>query len=93
MKRKKKVKSQEELLKVIGAVQFISQEEYDKHGHLKDIEQHPVLVYSESDWTNKCFWKYDEYTLEPQFMLIYDYMIEKKYTIEEAQVAFPELFL
>ena len=79
--------------KVIGAIQFISQEEYDKMGFYKTIEHYPVLVYSETDWESTLFWKETEYTEKAQYQVVYEYMIDKKYTIEEAQEAFPELFL
>ena len=74
---------------VCGVVEFISYEEYAKEGYLKNIEQHPVLIY-QMNGDDRIYWKSSETN---KYMYVYDYMIKKRYSIQEAQDAFPELFL
>ena len=82
--------------KVCGVVEFISYDEYAKHGHLKDIEEHPVLMYSiiggELEEGLK-YWKPERLEIDTHYKIIYDYMIKETYTLQEAQEKYPELFL
>ncbi len=78
--------------KVIGVATFISEEEYsEKYGYCKPIEVHPVLVYEivGAMTFNIEYYKNDEGSMNT----LYDYMVDEKFTIEEARIAFPELFL
>ncbi len=80
--------------KVDCVVEFISQFERSRHGYLDDLEEHPVLAYKQAEG-DLLYWKHSgmSATNEFNYMVIYEYMIKEKYTIEEAQDKFPELFL
>ncbi len=78
--------------KVIGVVTFISDDDYNnRFGYTKSIESHPVLIYQiEGAMTfNIEYYKNDEGSMKT----LYDYMVNERFTIKEARLAFPELFL
>ena len=82
--------------KTIGVATFVTQREYARYGHLEQIENHPVFIYERTgaDHVEGIeYWCHEEMSLDKKYMVLYDYMIEKRYTVEEAQQEFPELFL
>ncbi len=78
--------------KVIGAIEFIPETEVRRFGYLDDYEDVPNLIY-EREGSTDLFTKVAEFDEDGHFKRIYDYMIQARHTIEEAQELFPELFL
>jgi dipeptide/tripeptide permease len=77
---------------LIGSVEFISEEEYNKQGFSKPIETHPALLYTNT--TNEGWEKFKYYKNGDGVMnILYDYMVHKIYNIPKSQEKFPELFL
>jgi len=81
--------------KLVGAIQFIENITAAKMGFERSMENHPVLVYSESGKFDEgmLFTKDEEFAVEDKFRFLADHLIGKKYSIDEAQAEFPELFL
>ncbi len=74
-------------MKVFGVVEFVPYEEYyGKYGHEHILESHPVLIYTNDD---AGFFFKDE----DKFVVLYQYMTKKIYTIDVGKEKFPELFL
>lgn len=84
--------------KIIGVVEFISYDEYLKHGYIDEIPDYPVLEYKRIGVDTATFWRPEGFEQEyPNqglaYKVIYDHMVKKRYTLDEAREKFPELFL
>ena len=95
-------KSQSHKHEIVGVVEFIPYEEYASHGYLDAIPDYPVLEYkritSEDQPEANRYWRPEglEQELPGQpltYKIVYDYMVTKRYDLEEAKAMFPELFL
>lgn len=80
--------------KIVGAIQLISESDAAKYGYVKELVDHPVLVYSlTDDLQGVLYFKEDGFNIKSKYQILGDHLIESRYEISEAQIAFPELFL
>ncbi len=89
--------SKKEVLKLAGSIEFIEESEIQDYGYVSEFENHAVLVYNNSgDITNDeeiLLHKRPGFHVNDSYNIINDYMIKAKYTIEETEVKYPELFI
>ena len=82
--------------KIIGVVVFVSQAEYNKYGHLQEIGNYPVFEYERVDEDaaeDIQYWCLSELSVDKKYIVMYDYMVKKRYSIDDAKEIFPEMFL
>lgn len=79
---------------VCGAVLMIPQTETAKYGYETTLD-YPVLVYSKEgeNLEHNLFYKETDFDINDNYKFLPEHLIQKRYTIEEAQKEFPELFL
>ena len=76
--------------KVIGCVLFISDYDIERKGYQEDISAPISLIYQkgESDNAEMMYYK-----TEGHMKILYSYLVDRRYTLEEAREIYPELFL
>ncbi len=89
---------------VIGCVEYLGEVDIAKFGYVADYSGFPVLVYSrntketkdmtiENRLKGELFKTDNGFSMEQNYYIVPDHLISTRYSIEEAQAKFPEIFL
>jgi len=77
-----------------GAAKIISKAEQERFGYQDKIKGKIVLRYK-MRWSDELglYYYCENNKSSSEYKILYDYMVDKTYTLDEAREKFPELFL